>query len=339
MKLLKSLSLVIAMVSASFAHAELSSGTGFFITSSGYIATNNHVIDSEGTISVRLSNGKFAKATVVRQDRQNDLAIIKVEGGGYKSLNLQPSTDVKRGTKSYTLGFPLPTLQGVESKLTDGIISSLSGAEDAPTNFQISNPIQPGASGSPLFTEDGKVIGVVVSTLSTIETAQIANGLTQNINYAVKSSYLIEMMNSVSGLRYKQNLSAPENPPKKLVDVVQNINNGIVLIIVDNGRQPPQASSAQDKPSPPVKNDVSACDKAWNALVETKQVNNLKILVENDCGRLHTSGWLKGTGKSNPNVCRPPWFALEDAKMLENAGVLVARDCPVMSANGIHIKK
>lgn len=53
------------------------------------------------------------------------------------------------------MGFPQVDIQGIEPKLTDGIVSSLSGIRDEPTSFQITNPIQPGNSGGPLFTEDG----------------------------------------------------------------------------------------------------------------------------------------------------------------------------------------
>ncbi len=76
------------------------------------------------------------------------------------------------------------------------------------------------------------------------------------------------------------------------------------------------------------------CYRAWNELVVANQVENVKILVVNDCGRIHNAGWKPGTGISNPNVCRPPWYALENAKMLQNAGLLISKDCAVMHENG-----
>jgi len=230
-------------------------GSGFFVTNNGYIATNYHVVKGAVRVGVRLKTGNTVDAKVVRVDTKNDLAILKIEGAQYKALTLQPSILIKRGMKSYAMGFPLPEMQGVEPKLTDGIVSSISGQNDEPTTFQISNPIQPGNSGGPLFSEDGKVIGVVTSTLSTVQTAQDAGNLTQNINYAVKSSYLIELLNTVQGLKYNKNLAT--NPSKKFVDIVQDVDNGTVLIIAIFPNQP-EAKAEQPiapaipNPQPPV---------------------------------------------------------------------------------------
>ena len=224
-------------------------GSGFFVTNNGYIATNYHVVKGAVKVGVRLKTGNTVDAKVVRVDRKNDLAILKIEGSQYKALTIQPSLLIKRGMKSYAMGFPLPEMQGVEPKLTDGIVSSLSGQNDEPTTFQISNPIQPGNSGGPLFSEDGKVIGVVTSTLSTVQTAQDAGNLTQNINYAVKSSYLIELLNTVEGLKYNKNLAT--NPQRKFVDIVQDVDNGTVLIIAIFPNQPEAKSEPPVPPTSP----------------------------------------------------------------------------------------
>lgn len=78
----------------------------------------------------------------------------------------------------------------------------------------------------------------------------------------------------------------------------------------------------------------SACASAWNALVDSNQVDNVKILVQNDCNRIHNMGWKTGQGTRNPALCSPPWDALEHAGMLEQAKTLVKLDCSVMHKNG-----
>jgi S1-C subfamily serine protease len=176
------------------ASAESSSGTGFFVSQDGYIATNYHVISDSKAIKVKVKSGDIFDATVVRVDKSNDLAILKIRGNDYKPLNIQPSTNIKRGQQVYAIGFPQINIQGIEPKITDGVISSLSGISDEPTNYQISNPIQPGNSGGPLFTQEGYVVGVVVSTINALAVTKATGSIPQNINFAVKSNYLIELL-------------------------------------------------------------------------------------------------------------------------------------------------
>ena len=101
-----------------------------------------------------------------------------------------------------------------------------------------------------------------------------------------------------------------------------------------------QPAPASSQPTPIAtqsssKNSLAPeCYIAWNELVVANQIENVKILVVNDCGRIHSSGWKAGIGISNPNVCRPPWYALESMNMLQNAGVLISKDCAVMHENG-----
>lgn len=139
-------------------------GTGFFITADGYLLTNHHVVEDGGDISVRTDKGDLP-AKIVKVDKKNDLAVLKVEGK-FAALPLLSSHKVGLGEKVFTLGFPRPKVQGFSPKITDGIISSVAGIQDDPRDFQISVPIQPGNSGGPLVDQYGNVIGVIVSKLS-----------------------------------------------------------------------------------------------------------------------------------------------------------------------------
>ena len=237
-------------ICASMAYADMS-GTGFFVSADGYIATNNHVIDGATSIQVRLKGGKTLAAKIIRVDRKNDLAIIKINGDGYKSLQIQSSSNIKRGEKVYAMGFPQTQFQGIEPKLTDGLISSLSGIADEPTTFQISNPIQPGNSGGPLFTESGRVVGIVVSSLSTLALVKATGSLPQNINYAVKSNYLIELLNTIDNQKFQNQKSTFNySSSKKLVDIVEAIEQGVVIIQSET-YQKPTITKAPSPPPPP----------------------------------------------------------------------------------------
>ncbi len=236
------------------ASAESSSGTGFFVSQDGYIATNYHVIADSKAIKVKVKSGDIFDASIVRVDKSNDLAILKIRGNDYKPLNVQPSTNIKRGQQVYAIGFPQINIQGVEPKITDGVISSLSGISDEPTNYQISNPIQPGNSGGPLFTQEGYVVGVVVSTINALAVTKATGSIPQNINFAVKSNYLIELLNSINPEKFK-----PQQPggfqfskKKKFVDVVSDVESGLVLIVSDISPSKPIAKQSE-KPAAPKK--------------------------------------------------------------------------------------
>jgi hypothetical protein len=214
-------------------NARVGSGSGFIVSSDGYIVTNHHVIDGVNVIKVKIKGqAKLLDAKVVRLDKRNDLAILKIDGSGFKPMLIQASTSIKRGEKVYAMGFPQVDIQGVEPKLTDGIISSLSGIRDEPTSFQITNPIQPGNSGGPLFTEDGRVIGVIVATLDALSVVKATGTIPQNVNYAIKSNYLLELLNILDADKFK-NSSQPGFRTKKFVDVVGDIEKSVVLIVTN----------------------------------------------------------------------------------------------------------
>ena len=93
-------------------------------------------------------------------------------------------------------------------------------------------------------------------------------------------------------------------------------------------------SKREVDPQATLSGNAQACKSAWNALVDANQVDNVKILVQNDCNRIHTFGWKPGKGVSNTFLCSPPWDSLEMSSMLEHAKTLVKLDCTVMHKNG-----
>jgi len=175
------------------------SGTGFFISSDGYLLTSQHVVEGAKTVKVVTGKGIFA-ATIINFDAANDIAILKVGGGGFGFLDVVASMDVKAGDKVFTMGFPNIGLQGFEPKYTEGVVSSVSGANDNPGYFQISTPVQPGNSGGPLINKDGEVVGIITSKLSEISALLTSGELPQNVNYALKSSYIRAFLEVVPGI-------------------------------------------------------------------------------------------------------------------------------------------
>lgn len=172
----------------------LSTGTGFCINPSGYIITNSHVVDEKKYFAVRDYKGKFYRAEVVANDYKRDLAMLKISGD-FPSLKLARSENVEKGSRVFAVGYPQVSIQGNESKVTDGVVSSFSGINDNYDWFQISTPVQGGNSGGPLVRDDGTVVGVVVATANVAKYLKKTGGdIPQNVNYAIKSNLVIDFL-------------------------------------------------------------------------------------------------------------------------------------------------
>jgi S1-C subfamily serine protease len=138
------------------------------------------------SVKVHLPSGRTVNAAVLRTDKTNDIAILKIETATTPLPLATGPAEV--GQKVATLGFPNTTLQGREVKLTDGIVSSLSGIRGARGTMQISAPIQPGNSGGPLLDLYGAVIGIVTARLSDKAAIMESGAVPQAVNYATKVS-------------------------------------------------------------------------------------------------------------------------------------------------------
>ncbi len=205
-----------------------SKGTGFAISSSGYIATCNHVIAGATSIKVRGIGGDFNKsftAKVISTDANNDLAILKIDDIKITTLGVIPytisSTTKDVGTSIFTLGYPLTATMGEEIKLTDGLISAKSGYIGDITSYQISAAAQSGNSGGPLFDKSGNLIGVV----------NAKHVFAENATYAVKSTYLkilIEALPTAITTPTVKSLTA-----KVLTEQVKSIKNFVYIIEVN----------------------------------------------------------------------------------------------------------
>jgi tripartite-type tricarboxylate transporter receptor subunit TctC len=237
------------------------SGSGFFITTDGYFVTNKHVVESAKSVVINAANGKKFPAEVIRVDTANDIAILKAEGT-FRALPVQASQNVRRGDKVFTLGFPNPTLQGIEPKFTDGVISSLTGVRDEPNKYQISVAIQPGNSGGPLISSQGNVVGIVTSKLNAETMLKLGYSRPENINYAVKSNYLIELISTLPNVRSKI-LAVRSKSVAEMSDLVVLAEAAVGLVevelipekspvIANSQVEPPHQQSPKVLPSPPV---------------------------------------------------------------------------------------
>lgn len=222
-------------------HAHTRHGTGFFINAQGLMVTNWHVVENAKAISVTTKGQTRNSAVLLVSDARCDLAVLKVAASAPNWLSLHRTVKrVRRGSEVMTVGFPQVSVQGQESKVTNGLISSLSGVADDAKFFQISVPIQPGNSGGPLVSREGLVVGVVTAKLSSK-----ANGVSpENVNYAVKSDCLLDLLRTLPGKhRYESARSKKIKVGKKaktsrqdkdlsMVDLTERVEKTVGLVTV-----------------------------------------------------------------------------------------------------------
>jgi S1-C subfamily serine protease len=156
------------------------SGSGFIISSDGYIVTNNHVVEGATSIQVILTNGLEVKAQLRGADPSTDIAVLKIHEYGLKSLQFADSKGLQPGQVAIAIGNPM----GLQFTVTAGVVSALGRSLRASNGRLIDDIIQtdaslnPGNSGGPLLNSFGQVIGV--------NTAIINGG--QGLCFAVSSN-------------------------------------------------------------------------------------------------------------------------------------------------------
>ena len=145
----------------------LASGTGFFITSDGYVVTNNHVIEGGTKVTVTTHDDKEYDAQIVGYEKNNDLAVLKVEGENLPCVTLGKSADLHVGDQVVAIGNVLSTFA---SSLTVGYVSGVDRVVDtegvAMNMIQTDVAINSGNSGGPLFNMKGEVVGITTAKFS-----------------------------------------------------------------------------------------------------------------------------------------------------------------------------
>ena len=163
----------------------VATGTGFYVSRTGYVLTNNHVVAE--CVAMRITDGKNGiPAKIVAVDPDRDLALLQAPQGVASTAIFRSNDTPRLGENVVAVGFPLSGLLSSDAIVTNGIVSALAGMRDNRRELQISAPIQPGNSGGPLFDNMGQVIGVVVSTLDTVRLARVIGVVPENVNFAIK---------------------------------------------------------------------------------------------------------------------------------------------------------
>jgi S1-C subfamily serine protease len=146
------------------------SGSGFLISSDGYLVTNDHVVDKAGKMTVTLMDGSSVPAELKGTDPSTDLAVLKIDRPGLRTLNFS-ARSLNVGQIAIAIGNP----HGLQNTVTAGIVSALGRTLRAQNGRLIDNVVQtdaslnPGNSGGPLIDSAGEVIGVNTAIFPTAQ--------------------------------------------------------------------------------------------------------------------------------------------------------------------------
>ena len=230
-------------------------GSGFFISSDGYILTNHHVVSGADKIKVRLNNNKELVAKLIGTDPQSDVALLKVNGRNYSSIKIGNSEELNVGQWVLAIGNPF----GLSNSITAGIVSAKGrnqiGITDYENFIQTDAAINPGNSGGPLVNMKGEVVGINTAIFSQsggsmgvgfaipinmanqIKNQLINNGkvirgylgvVIQNLTPELAESFDLKTMNGVLISRVQVN-SAADRSGLQQGDIILELNGNRVI--------------------------------------------------------------------------------------------------------------
>ena len=164
-------------------------GSGFIITSDGYILTNAHVVNEADEVIVKLSDKREFKAKIIGVDRRTDVALVKIEATGLPKVIIGDPAKLKVGEWVAAIGSPF----GLENTMTAGIVSAKGRAlpqENFVPFIQTDVAINPGNSGGPLFNLAGEVVGINSQIYS-------RSGGSMGLSFSIPIDVAIEVSNQL----------------------------------------------------------------------------------------------------------------------------------------------
>lgn len=167
-------------------------GSGFVISSDGYVITNSHVVGKASEVLV-IAGEQRSKAHIVRQDFHRDVALLKLDDHTVLPALALAKNGIGVGHSVYLIGTPLDESLG--HTITRGIISAERRREDNQRYYQTDAAVNPGNSGGPAFSEQGEVVGITVSGLFG------SSGGSLNINFLIPIDEAINALQIQGGVK------------------------------------------------------------------------------------------------------------------------------------------
>lgn len=161
-------------------------GTGFALSTEGYVVTNYHVVNGADSVYIQNSNGDSYKVKTIYVDPAYDIAVLQITDPNFKQLAPLPYTFKKStadlGEDVFTIGFPRDS-----SVYNKGYLSALTGYADDTTAYQVDISVNPGNSGGPLINSRGNIIGIIKGKQTQSD----------GVAFATKSDYLLKSIETI----------------------------------------------------------------------------------------------------------------------------------------------
>lgn len=167
-----------------------STGSGFFVSDTGFLVTNEHVVNECSSVQVK----GFGAARVMKIDAENDLALLKIEPPKPVAFLKVRTEPARLGQDVVVFGFPLSSVLENGLNVTTGIISSEIGLHNDKRMLQFTAAIQPGNSGGPVVDRTGNLVAVVRSKFSDKFALERGSFVPQNLNYGIKTDVLLRFL-------------------------------------------------------------------------------------------------------------------------------------------------
>jgi S1-C subfamily serine protease len=253
------------------------SGTGFFVTETGVIATNAHVARGEESLLTLLPGGEQLEAKVVYIDGDLDIALAKVEGKDFPHLALADAATVKQGEDVLAIGNPGDAML---FSVTKGIVSAVGKFANAGpgTWIQTDTPINPGNSGGPLLNGRGEVIG--------INTQKLVKKNVTGIGFALSATDLMEVLHrfypSVAPVTSARKANEAGIMPVAASKAESPVNSGSEAPVSSgetrvNSNNSPSTPEAADVPSEPAAVPVR---QGYGTIAITSEPDDAEIYVD-----------------------------------------------------------
>ncbi len=244
------------------------SGTGFFVTDTGVIATNAHLARGEESLEALLPGGLQLEARVVYIDADLDIALVKVEGKDFPHLSLADATTVRQGESVLAIGNPGDAML---FSVTKGIVSAVGKFANAGpgTWIQTDTPINPGNSGGPLLNGRGEVIG--------INTQKLIKKNVAGIGFALSATDLLDVLH-----RFYPNISTTRTTTVSAPMTSDGADgSGINTSAAETQAVSNSASSVPQAASAPVEADASQIPHGFGTVIITSDPDGAEIHVDN----------------------------------------------------------
>lgn len=168
---------------------DIGTGSGFITNQGHWVVTNRHVVENADRIIVRNGTGKIRHVAKYFLDEQDDIALLYLDEpypADY-SVEMTDIIDPTGGDELFVMGFPLTSVLGSHHpSITEGIVSKEAGFGDMPNHFLLTANLNEGNSGGPIFSRDGRVLGIAVAKLDKTKVLETTGMLPEDVNVGIK---------------------------------------------------------------------------------------------------------------------------------------------------------